>query len=78
MVAVSDQPANPTPMRLAQLLRCRLIFVTGKGGTGKTSFAAALARLSASRGRRVVIAEVDSHRPALTSVLGRVPAYAPV
>ena len=65
-------------MRLAQLLRCRLIFVTGKGGTGKTSFAAALARLSANRGRRVVIAEVDSHRPALTSVLGRAPAYVPV
>lgn len=64
-------------MRLSELLRCKLVFVTGKGGTGKTSFAAALARLSASRGRRVCVVEIDSHRPALTSVLGARPAYEP-
>jgi arsenite/tail-anchored protein-transporting ATPase len=32
-----------------------ILFVTGKGGTGKSSLAAALARLAASRGRPVVL-----------------------
>ncbi len=64
-------------MRLSELLDCRLVFCTGKGGTGKTSFAAALGRLSASRGRRVCVVEIDSHRPALTAVMGVTPGYQP-
>lgn len=42
----------PTP------LERQLLFVTGKGGVGKTTVAAALARLAASRGRRTIVVEV--------------------
>jgi len=43
-----------------ELLDRRLIFVTGKGGVGKTSIAAALGQLAASRGRRTLLCEVDA------------------
>jgi anion-transporting ArsA/GET3 family ATPase len=42
------------------LLDRKLIFVTGKGGVGKTSVAAALAVLGADRGRRTLVCEVDA------------------
>ena len=42
------------------LLDRRLLFVTGKGGTGKTSVTAALAFLGAQHGRRVLACEVDA------------------
>lgn len=42
------------------LLGLRLIFVTGKGGVGKTTVAASLAQLAAERGRRVLACEVDA------------------
>jgi len=44
----------------ADLLDLKLVFVTGKGGTGKTTVAAALAQLAASRGKRVLVCEVDA------------------
>ncbi len=40
------------------LLGKDLVVVTGKGGTGKTTVAAALGLAAAARGRRVVVAEV--------------------
>jgi len=43
-----------------ELLDRRLIFVTGKGGVGKTTIASALAILAASRGRHVLVCEVDA------------------
>ena len=43
---------------LHPLLRRRLLFVTGKGGTGKTVVAAALARLASGAGD-VLITEAD-------------------
>jgi anion-transporting ArsA/GET3 family ATPase len=43
-----------------ELLDHRLIFVTGKGGVGKTSIAAALGQLAASRGKRTLLCEVDA------------------
>lgn len=43
-----------------ELLDRRLIFVTGKGGVGKTSVAAALGLLAAQRGKRTLVCEVDA------------------
>src|SRR5579859_7971426 len=45
---------------MADLLDRKLLFVTGKGGVGKTSVAAALAVLAADRGRRTLVCEVDA------------------
>jgi anion-transporting ArsA/GET3 family ATPase len=44
----------------AQLLDRRLLFVTGKGGVGKTSIAAALALLASTQGKRTLACEVDA------------------
>ena len=41
------------------ILDRRLLLVTGKGGTGKTSVTAALALLASQRGRRVLACEVE-------------------
>ncbi|MGA3183739.1 MAG: ArsA-related P-loop ATPase [Candidatus Dormibacteria bacterium] len=46
--------------RLDELLRKRVIFVTGKGGAGKTTVSAALALIAARRGIRVLAVEVDA------------------
>jgi anion-transporting ArsA/GET3 family ATPase len=46
------------------ILSGRLVIVTGKGGTGKTTVAAALAWAAASRGLRVVLAEVGREEQA--------------
>jgi anion-transporting ArsA/GET3 family ATPase len=42
------------------LLDRRLLFVTGKGGVGKSTVAAALALLGSQRGRRTLACEVDA------------------
>ncbi len=42
------------------LLDRKLLFVTGKGGVGKTSVASALALLAAQHGKRTLVCEVDS------------------
>lgn len=42
------------------LLDRQLLFVTGKGGVGKTSVAAALAVLAAHAGQRVLVCEIDA------------------
>jgi anion-transporting ArsA/GET3 family ATPase len=43
---------------VASLLDKRLVFVTGKGGVGKTTIAAALGLIAARRGKRTIICEV--------------------
>jgi anion-transporting ArsA/GET3 family ATPase len=45
---------------MTPLLDRRLLFVTGKGGVGKTAVASALALLSARRGRRTLACEFDA------------------
>ncbi len=42
------------------LLDLKLVFVTGKGGVGKTTVASALALFASQRGKRVLICEVDA------------------
>ena len=46
----------------ARLDQARLHFVTGKGGTGKTTVAAALALALAARGRSVLLVEVEGRQ----------------
>jgi anion-transporting ArsA/GET3 family ATPase len=45
-----------------ELARARLHFVSGKGGTGKTTLAAALGLALATRGRRVLLIEVEGRQ----------------
>ncbi len=45
---------------LPNLLDLRLLFVSGKGGVGKTTVTAAVAHLAAERGKRVLVCEVDA------------------
>ena len=47
---------SPAP----DLLDLSLVFVTGKGGVGKTTVAAGLAQLAAEHGKRVLVCEVDA------------------
>lgn len=42
------------------LLDRKVLFVTGKGGVGKTTIAASLALLAARRGKRTLVGEVDA------------------
>jgi len=55
----------------------RIYFVTGKGGTGKTSVCVGMARALARRGKRVLILEVDAPRPNLPSYFGGTSSYEP-
>ena len=55
---------------MSTLLDKRLIIVTGKGGVGKTTVAAALGLMAARSGRRTVVAEV-SEQERLSELFGR-------
>jgi anion-transporting ArsA/GET3 family ATPase len=55
-----------------ELARARLHFVTGKGGTGKTTVAAALAMALAHDGRRVLLIEVEG-RQGIAQLFGTQP-----
>lgn len=57
----------PTP--LTSLLEKKLIFVTGKGGVGKTTTAAALGSLAAEAGRKTLICEIEID-PAMRRIFG--------
>jgi anion-transporting ArsA/GET3 family ATPase len=54
---------EPTP----DLLDRKLIFVTGKGGVGKTTISAGLALLAANNGRRTLVCEMDAKGDLATS-----------
>jgi anion-transporting ArsA/GET3 family ATPase len=53
------------------LLDRRLVVVTGKGGVGKSTVAAALATLAARRGKKVLVAEVDARERVAPMLGGR-------
>jgi anion-transporting ArsA/GET3 family ATPase len=55
----------------SDLLDRRLVVVTGKGGVGKSTIAAALATLAARRGKRVLVAEVDARERVAPMLGGR-------
>ncbi len=52
------------------MLTRRLVFVTGKGGVGKSAVAAALASVAAADGKRVLVCEMDD-KGSLAAYLGR-------
>lgn len=65
-------------MSFESLIDGRVVMVTGKGGTGKTTFSAAIALVAAARGRKVVLCELDNQRPSMSAIFGRSPGMEPV
>lgn len=65
-------PLNPRSL-LERLSQARLVVVTGKGGVGKTTIAAALGRLFAAARKRTLLLEADP-RESLHQVLGTDPS----
>ena len=61
--------ASDSAVDLSALLSRRLVFVTGKGGTGKSTVTAAIARLAARSGLRTLACEMDA-KGALAAALG--------
>ncbi len=62
---------------IADLVFGRVVLVTGKGGVGKTSVCAALARLAAAQGRRVCVVEADAQRSSMDPLFGKAIGYQP-
>src|SRR5271165_1491760 len=62
---------------MAPLLDRELLVVTGKGGVGKTTIAAALGLLAAREGLRTIVVEVGDHSR-LVDLFGSVPGAAGV
>ncbi|HEX7528642.1 MAG TPA: ArsA-related P-loop ATPase, partial [Thermoanaerobaculia bacterium] len=60
---------RPTPL-LESLISHRLLIVSGKGGVGKTTIAAALGKLAADAGRAVLLVSTDGRGDA-AALLGR-------
>jgi anion-transporting ArsA/GET3 family ATPase len=56
------------------ILDRRLLFVMGKGGTGKSTVAAALGLAAARRGRRVLLCEVAGQQRVTRTLVGRPPS----
>src|SRR5699024_5037820 len=58
--AAGSASAAETATGMTPLLDRRLLFVTGKGGVGKSTVAAALGLLAAEAGKKVLVCEVDA------------------
>lgn len=59
-------------MRLPPILQRRFVLVTGKGGVGKSTVTAVLARLSARAGRRTLVCELNT-RERIPGLFGQPP-----
>lgn len=57
-------------MFLERLLAKRLVFVSGKGGVGKSVVASALALAASQLGRRTLLVQIDASLEAVTRLLG--------
>jgi anion-transporting ArsA/GET3 family ATPase len=68
---VPPELVDPVP----QLTAARVTIVAGKGGVGKTTVTAVLARAAAAAGQRVLVVELDG-KPVLADLLGDVPCEA--
>jgi len=68
---------NRTDMKVLELIQNRLIFVTGKGGVGKTCLSASLGQLSADIGHKTLIVEVDNFHPSLSPIFSTENKYHP-
>ncbi|HVL90322.1 MAG TPA: ArsA-related P-loop ATPase [Actinomycetota bacterium] len=62
--------AQAAKLATASLTESRLIVVSGKGGVGKTTVAAAIATAAAAAGKKVLLAEVEQ-RDGLAPLFGR-------
>src|SRR6202521_2023673 len=61
-------------LMLNELLSRRVLIVLGKGGVGKTTISAALAKLCAASGSRALLMETDTRAP-LTAMFGAEPSF---
>ena len=60
---MATEPNGPRPVGWpSRLTKARLHFVTGKGGTGKSTIAASLALALAAGGRKVLLVEVEGRQ----------------
>ncbi len=64
-------------MNIRDIIQSRLIFVSGKGGVGKTCVSAALGKTSAQLGKRTLLVEVDNFHPSYPSIFKRKMGYKP-
>src|SRR5690348_9711093 len=66
------EPADPQSGAALELAARRFVFITGKGGVGKTTVAAALALALAARGKRVLVAMCHT-KERLSALMGTKP-----
>ena len=64
-------------MKVRNIIQSRLIFVSGKGGVGKTCVSAAIGKTSASIGKKVLLVEVDNFHASFPSIFNRTIGYKP-
>jgi arsenite/tail-anchored protein-transporting ATPase len=64
-------------MKVRDIIHSRLIFVSGKGGVGKTCVSAAIGKTSASTGKKVLLVEVDNFHASFPSIFNRNIGYQP-
>ena len=64
-------------MKVRDIIHSRLIFVSGKGGVGKTCVSAAIGKTSASTGKKVLLVEVDNFHASFPSIFNRTIGYKP-